>query len=86
LQRPACDFGFLGQDWSWRGLALELAAADDFEAVVQPLWARAQGGDEAAYTGSRSLASPAFVAVWYSLGIALAGGLGAALGPGLLRW
>jgi len=30
--------------------------------------------------------SVAFVAVWYSLGITLAGGLGALLGPWLLRW
>jgi hypothetical protein len=31
-------------------------------------------------------ASPAFVAVWYSLGVLLTGLLGAALGPRLLRW
>ena len=30
--------------------------------------------------------SPAFVLIWYSLGIALATGLGALLGPRLLRW
>jgi hypothetical protein len=30
--------------------------------------------------------SAAFVAVWYSLGIALAAGLGAMLGPRALRW
>ena len=30
--------------------------------------------------------SPAFVAIWYSLGIALAGALGAVLGPRILRW
>jgi hypothetical protein len=30
--------------------------------------------------------SPLFVAVWYTLGIALVGALGAALGPRLLRW
>ncbi|BDI03944.1 NrsF family protein [Sphaerotilus microaerophilus] len=30
--------------------------------------------------------SPTFVAVWYSLGIALAGALGAWLGPRVLRW
>jgi hypothetical protein len=30
--------------------------------------------------------SPAFVAVWYSLGIASTGALGAALGPRMLRW
>ena len=31
-------------------------------------------------------ASPAFVATWYTLGIALTGALGAALGPRVLRW
>jgi hypothetical protein len=31
-------------------------------------------------------ASPAFVAVWYTLGIALTGCLGAVLGPRVLRW
>jgi hypothetical protein len=30
--------------------------------------------------------SPAFVAVWYTLGIVLTGALGAAIGPRLLRW
>jgi hypothetical protein len=30
--------------------------------------------------------SPAFVAVWYSLGIGLTGALGAVLGPRVLRW
>lgn len=30
--------------------------------------------------------SPAFVAVWYTLGILLTGALGAAVGPRLLRW
>lgn len=30
--------------------------------------------------------SPTFVAVWYSAGIGLAGALGAALGPRVLRW
>jgi hypothetical protein len=31
-------------------------------------------------------ASPAFVAVWYTLGIALTGCIGAMLGPRVLRW
>ena len=31
-------------------------------------------------------ASAAFVSVWYTLGIALTGVLGAALGPRVLRW
>ena len=30
--------------------------------------------------------SPTFVAVWYTLGILLSGGLGAWLGPRVLRW
>ena len=31
-------------------------------------------------------ASPAFVAAWYTLGIVITGGVGAALGPRVLRW
>ncbi|MFM8989141.1 MAG: NrsF family protein [Alphaproteobacteria bacterium] len=31
-------------------------------------------------------AALAFVATWYTAGIALAGALGAALGPRVLRW
>ncbi len=38
------------------------------------------------YSLSCPEASPAFVAVWYSLGIGLTGAAGAALGPRLLRW
>ena len=31
-------------------------------------------------------ASPAFVAAWYTLGMLMAGALGALLGPRVLRW
>ena len=31
-------------------------------------------------------ASPAFVAVWYTLGIIVTGAVGALLGPRVLRW
>ena len=39
-----------------------------------------------AYSVSCDELSPAFVAVWYTLGITLSGGLGALLGPRVLRW
>jgi hypothetical protein len=39
-----------------------------------------------AYTVACDEVALAFVAVWYTLGIVLAAGLGAALGPRLLRW
>lgn len=40
----------------------------------------------AGYALSCTEASPAFVAVWYTLGIALTTALGALLGPRVLRW
>ena len=39
-----------------------------------------------AYAFSCDELSPAFVAVWYTAGIALTGALGWALGPRWLRW
>jgi hypothetical protein len=38
------------------------------------------------YALSCEESSPAFVAVWYTAGVALVGLLGAALGPRVLRW
>jgi hypothetical protein len=67
--------------WAVRGLA--------------PTRPRAAGGAAGLFAGalgafgyalSCTENSPAFVAVWYTLGIALAGALGAALGPRVLRW
>jgi hypothetical protein len=67
--------------WAVRGLA--------------PTRPRAAGGAAGLLAGSVGAmgyslscpeASAAFVAVWYTLGIALTGLLGAALGPRMLRW
>jgi hypothetical protein len=57
--------------WALRGLAPGLAAG---------------GVGAFAYALSCTELSPAFVAVWYSLGVALATALGAMLGPRVLRW
>lgn len=46
----------------------------------------AGGLGAAGYALSCTEESLGFVAIWYSLGIALAGGLGAALGGRMLRW
>jgi hypothetical protein len=67
--------------WALRGLAptrLPLAG------LAAGLLAGALGA--AGYALSCTEQSAAFVAVWYSLGIALCGLLGAALGGRLLRW
>jgi hypothetical protein len=70
-----------GLVWALRGLAptrLRLAG------VCAGLLAGTIGA--AGYALSCSEESAAFVAVWYSLGIALCGLLGGALGSRLLRW
>lgn len=70
-----------GALWALRGLA-----------PTRPRLAGAAAGLAAggvgafSYTLSCTELSPAFVAVWYSLGVALAAALGAMLGPRLLRW
>jgi hypothetical protein len=67
--------------WALRGLA-----------PTRPRAAGAAAGLLAGAIGALGYAlscdelSPAFVAVWYTLGIALAGALGAMLGPRVLRW
>lgn len=91
----------LGYSWStcpWSVLALSLPAlAAALWAVrgLAPTRPRAAGlaagllaGSLGAFGYSLSCpeASPAFVAVWYSLGIVLSGAVGAALGPRVLRW
>ena len=91
----------LGQTWvacPWNVLALSLPAlAGTLWAVrgLAPTRLRAAGLAAGLLAGAvgalgYSLACPevsiAFVAVWYSLGIALTGALGAALGPHALRW
>lgn len=73
--------GLAGALWALRGLAPTRPRAAGFAAG---LLAGALGA--VGYALSCTELAPAFVAVWYSLGIALAGGLGALLGPALLRW
>lgn len=91
----------LGKSWStcpWSVLALSLPAlAASLWAVrgLAPTRLRSAGfaagllaGSVGAFGYSLSCpeASPAFVAVWYTLGIALTGSVGAILGPRVLRW
>lgn len=67
--------------WAVRGLAPTRLRAAGFAAGLMAGSVGAFG-----YSLSCPEASSAFVAVWYSLGIALTGALGAALGPRVLRW
>ncbi len=70
-----------GAFWALRGLAptrLRLAG------FVAGLAAGAVGAT--GYALACGETSMTFVAVWYSLGIVMAGGVGALLGPRLLRW
>lgn len=91
----------LGQSWAscpWSVLALSLPAlAASLWALrgLAPTRPRAAGlaagllaGSVGAFGYSLSCpeASPAFVAAWYTLGIAFTGATGAALGPRVLRW
>jgi len=77
LSLPALALSF----WAVRGLApTRLRTAG----LAAGLWAGALGAF--GYSLSCPEPSPAFVAVWYTLGIALTGLIGAALGPRLLRW
>ncbi len=91
----------LGHSWlscPWNVLALSLPAlAASLWAVrgLAPTRPRAAGFAAGLMAGSvgafgYSLACPeasaAFVAVWYTLGIALTGAVGALLGPKVLRW
>lgn len=71
----------VGALWALRGLAPARARLAGLAAGV---FAGAVGAF--AYGLSCTETSPAFVAVWYTAGVALAGALGAALGPRLLRW
>ncbi|MDH4393291.1 MAG: DUF1109 domain-containing protein [Aquabacterium sp.] len=91
----------LGQSWStcpWRVLALSMPAlAASLWAVrgLAPTRLRNAGFAAGLLAGSVGAfgyslacpeASPAFVAVWYTLGIGLTGCFGAVLGPRVLRW
>jgi hypothetical protein len=73
--------GLAGVFWALRGLApTRLRVAG----LAAGLLAGAVGA--AGYALSCTELSMAFVATWYSLGIVMAGALGALLGPRLLRW
>lgn len=91
----------LGHSWlscPWRVLAVSLPALAAVLWAVRglaPTRPRASGFAAGLLAGSLGAfgyalscpeASPAFVATWYSLGIALTGVAGAALGPHVLRW
>jgi len=91
----------LGGSWStcpWSVLALSLPAlAATLHAMrgLAPTRPRAAGAAAGLLAGSIGAigyalhcpeAALAFVAAWYTAGIALAGALGAALGPLVLRW
>lgn len=67
--------------WAVRGLAPTRPRAAGFAAGLLAGSIGAIG-----YSLSCPEASPAFVALWYTLGIVLAGAVGAALGPRVLRW
>jgi hypothetical protein len=67
--------------WALRGLAPTDGRRSGFAAGIL---AGAVGA--LAYTLACDEMAPAFVAVWYTLGILLTGALGAALGPKVLRW
>lgn len=67
--------------WAVRGLAPTQPRAAGFAAGLLAGSVGAFG-----YSLSCPEASPAFVAIWYTLGIAFTGALGAALGPRVLRW
>jgi hypothetical protein len=67
--------------WAMRGLAPTRPRLAGFAAG---LLAGASGA--AGYSLGCTEESLSFVAVWYTAGVALTGGLGALLGPRLLRW
>lgn len=67
--------------WAVRGLAPTRPHA---AGMAAGLMAGAMGA--IGYALSCPASSPAYVAVWYTLGMALTAGLGAWLGPRLLRW
>lgn len=77
LSLPALAAAF----WAVRGLAPIRLRAAGFAAGLLAGSVGAFG-----YALSCPEVSPAFVAVWYTLGIALTGAVGAWIGPRVLRW
>lgn len=97
----ARDEAVLGASWSscsWRVLVLSLPALGGALWAVRglaPTRLRAAGFAAGLLAGALGAigyslacpeASPAFVALWYTIGIVLTGAVGAALGPRVLRW
>ena len=86
---PTCPWSVLvlslpalaGSLWAVRGLAPTRPRAAGFAAGLLAGSVGAFG-----YSLSCPEASPVFVAVWYTLGIAFTGAVGAVLGPRVLRW
>lgn len=84
-----CPAAILGL--SLPGLAVALAAARLLAPVRLRLAGAAAGlaaggTAAAAYALACTEAAPAFIAAWYTLGMALAAALGALVGPRVLRW
>ena len=73
--------GLAASLWAVRGLAPTQPRAAGFAAGLMAGSVGAFG-----YSLACPEASSAFVAVWYTLGIASTGAVGAALGPKVLRW
>lgn len=73
--------GLAASLWAVRGLAPTRPRAAGFAAGV---FAGSVGA--CGYALACTEASPAFVAVWYTLGIIVTGAVGALLGPRVLRW
>lgn len=72
---------FIGLLWSFRKLApMSLRAAGAAAGLAAGAWAAA------IYCLQCPEASAIFVLTWYTLGIVLAAGVGAVLGPRLMRW
>jgi hypothetical protein len=102
LQRPEARLAaLLGSSWAscpWSVLLVSLPALAAVLWAVRglaPTRLRAAGFSAGILAGSLGAfgyalscpeASPTFVAVWYTLGILLTGGVGAALGQRVLRW
>ncbi|HEX4844121.1 MAG TPA: DUF1109 domain-containing protein [Limnobacter sp.] len=73
--------GLLGSLWSMRGLAPTRPSLAGFACGAFAGSLGAMG-----YSLACTESSPTFVSLWYTLGILLVGGLGALLGPRVLRW
>jgi hypothetical protein len=97
-QQAAALWGHSWRVCPWLVLGFSLPAlAGSFWALRQlaPTRPRAAGAAAGLLAGALAASgyaltcmetSPAFVAIWYSLGIVASGALGALLGPRLLRW